>query len=154
MRENIRRRLTWVQMYLSTGNAGLVCRRCGISRPTLRKWVRRHRDDGETGLVDRSRRPRRSPKQKVFDGERELILRLRRERNIGARRIQIELRLHHDIELSITSIQNILNQARVRPLRKPRRSLPPKALRASHSGRSGADGHDENRPGCLSIYCG
>lgn len=24
---------------LQTGNAGLVCRRCGVSRPTLRKWV-------------------------------------------------------------------------------------------------------------------
>ena len=30
-------RLGWVKLYQQTGDAGLVCRRCGISRPTLRK---------------------------------------------------------------------------------------------------------------------
>ncbi len=30
-------RLDWVELYQETGNAGVVCRRCGISRPTLRK---------------------------------------------------------------------------------------------------------------------
>ena len=33
----LRARLQWVQLYLRTGHAGLTCRRCGISRPTLRK---------------------------------------------------------------------------------------------------------------------
>ena len=27
-------RRTWVETYRQTGNAGLTCRRCGISRPT------------------------------------------------------------------------------------------------------------------------
>jgi transposase-like protein len=35
-------RLAWVELYAKTGDAGLVCRRCGISRPTLRKWWRRY----------------------------------------------------------------------------------------------------------------
>jgi hypothetical protein len=56
----------------------------------------------------------------VFQAERDLILGMRGQQNIGARRIQIELRLHHDLELSITSIQKILREANVRPLRKPR----------------------------------
>lgn len=30
-------RLGWVELYAQTGDAGLVCQRCGISRPTLRK---------------------------------------------------------------------------------------------------------------------
>ncbi len=34
--QNIKQRLVWVEMYHQTQNAGLVCRRCGISRPTLR----------------------------------------------------------------------------------------------------------------------
>jgi len=42
MEQKIKMRLQWVQMYQTTQNAGLVCRRCGISRPTLRKWVRRY----------------------------------------------------------------------------------------------------------------
>jgi transposase-like protein len=50
-------RLAWVELYAKTGDAGLVCRRCGISRPTLRKWWRRYQVDGEAGLVEHSRRP-------------------------------------------------------------------------------------------------
>ena len=32
----IQQRLQWVRLYEETGNVGLVCRRCGISRLTLR----------------------------------------------------------------------------------------------------------------------
>jgi transposase-like protein len=42
-----RTRLGWIKLYERVGNAGIVCRRCGISRPTLRKWWRRHRAEGE-----------------------------------------------------------------------------------------------------------
>ena len=49
-------RLVWVEFYAKTGDAGLVCRCCGISRPTLRKWWRRYQADGEAGLVEHSRR--------------------------------------------------------------------------------------------------
>ena len=42
----------------SLGDAGLVCRRCGISRPTLREWWRRYQAEGIVGLEERSRRPR------------------------------------------------------------------------------------------------
>ena len=50
MDREIRQRLGWVKLYEETGNAGLVCRRCGISRPTLRKWWRRYQEAGEDGL--------------------------------------------------------------------------------------------------------
>src|SRR5271157_3841863 len=33
---NPKTRLVWLKLYEETGDAGLVCRRCGISRPTLR----------------------------------------------------------------------------------------------------------------------
>ena len=39
----VRRRLEWVRNYESTGDAGITCRRRGISRPTLRLWARRPR---------------------------------------------------------------------------------------------------------------
>ncbi len=39
----ILKRLKWVKMYKETGDFGLVCRRCGISRPTLRKWWKRYK---------------------------------------------------------------------------------------------------------------
>ncbi|WP_158683987.1 helix-turn-helix domain-containing protein, partial [Pseudoalteromonas sp. T1lg10] len=41
MNREIQQRLTWIKLYEETNDAGLVCRRCGISRPTLRKWWKR-----------------------------------------------------------------------------------------------------------------
>jgi transposase-like protein len=76
-----RARLGWVRLYAQTGDAGLVCRRCGIARPTLRKWWRRYQAAGEAGLLPRSCRPHHSPRQKVFAPQEALILTLRRTRN-------------------------------------------------------------------------
>ena len=55
--ETLKARRTRVETYRQTGDAGLTCRRCGVSRPTLRKWARRFADDGEAGLYSKSRRP-------------------------------------------------------------------------------------------------
>src|SRR3954468_23283665 len=50
-------RLGWIKLYEEIGNAGVACRRCGISRPTLRKWWRRYQAQGTAGLEEQSRRP-------------------------------------------------------------------------------------------------
>ena len=55
MNLEIKARLKWVQLYEETGAAGFVCRRCGISRPPLRKWSRRFKEQGIEGLRSRSR---------------------------------------------------------------------------------------------------
>jgi transposase len=120
-----RRRMTWVNMFLETGNAGLTCRRCGISRPTLRKWVRVYGDRGIDGLQSKSSRPLNSPAQKINDETRATILRLRREKNIGARRIQIEMGLSQENWISRTIIQRTLDLAKVKPLKRPRRPAKP-----------------------------
>ena len=80
-------RLAWVKMYHQTKNAGVVCRRCGISRPTLRKWVRRYQEAGIEGLEDQSRRPKTCTPKKVFAQQKQWILKLRRTRKLGARRL-------------------------------------------------------------------
>lgn len=92
MNDEIKQRLTWVKLYEQTYDAGLVCRRCGISRPTLRKWWRRYQEHGEAGLRSLSRRPHQSPRRKVFEQDEQRILELRRTRHLGARRIQHELK--------------------------------------------------------------
>ncbi|UCH41134.1 MAG: helix-turn-helix domain-containing protein [Gammaproteobacteria bacterium] len=79
------------QLYEKHSDAGFVCRRCGISRPTLRKWWHRNRDAGVAGLESRSSRPHNSPNTKVSEREERLILELRRRRNLGERRTQSEL---------------------------------------------------------------
>ena len=70
----VRLRLKWVAAYREVGDAGAVCRRFGISRPTLRKWLRRFDAQGEAGLEELSRRPRTSPARKVGPVEEERIL--------------------------------------------------------------------------------
>ena len=83
--------------------------------------MQRYREAGEAGLVSRSRRPARSPAQRVFERERALILSLWRERKLGVRRIQNELRCHHDLSLSLDSIHQVLVTNRMPPLVRPAR---------------------------------
>jgi len=40
----------WISLYEKTGNASLTCWRCGISKPTLRKWWKRYQAQGPKGL--------------------------------------------------------------------------------------------------------
>lgn len=113
-------RLNWVKLYLETKNAGLVCRRCGISRPTLRKWFSRYQEYGEDGLNELSRKPHNSPNVKATESIKELIKALR-ARNLGARRIQSELLRQHEHKLSLATIHNVLKKLNVKPLIKTKR---------------------------------
>ena len=65
MDPKVKMRLGWVQFYQKTDNFSLTSRRCGISRPTLRKWVSRYQESGLEGLLDRSRRPKRCRPDKM-----------------------------------------------------------------------------------------
>ena len=121
MDREVRQRLGWVKLYEQTGNAGQVCRRCGISRPTLRKWWRRYQAEGEAGLQSRSRRPNHSPNRKVTAEHEGWVLQLRHERLLGARRIQHELKRHYGLHLATSTIHKILKRHQVAPLRRPPR---------------------------------
>jgi transposase-like protein len=142
-----RTRLGRVRLYEEAGDAGLVCRRCGISRPTLRKWWRRHRAGGEAGLRDRGKRPRTSPGRKVLAEQEGLILRLRRGRKLGIKMLRNELARRHGLRLALDTIHTVLVRhgenrlARPRPKRKGTkrysRPVPP--------GRPRAAGHLQDR---------
>ena len=113
-------RLTWVRMYEQTGDAGLTCRRCGVSRPTLRNWWRRYQAEGMAGLMDRSRRPHRSPSRRVFATEEDLIVSLRKSRRLGIKRLRNELRRLHDIRLSVDTIHKVLCRHDLNRLKRPK----------------------------------
>jgi transposase InsO family protein len=117
----IRMRLGWVKLYQETGDAGYVCRRCGISRPTLRKWHKRYQEQGIEGLRSKSRRPINSPSRKIFKEQEKWILELRNSMNIGARRIQNELLRQYNFQLSLASIQKVLDKHSAKPIRKVKR---------------------------------
>src|SRR3954469_4072292 len=101
-------RLGWIKLYEEIGNAGVACRRCGISRPTLRKWWRRYQAQGTAGLEEQSRRPHSSPGRKVLEREEGLILQLRRERKLGLKRLRIELIRSHGLRLTLDTLHKVL----------------------------------------------
>jgi transposase-like protein len=104
-------------MYEECGNAGLVCRRCGISRPTLRKWAKRYRLNGIASLESQSKHPHSSPDAKITDELRALNLEMRKRRNnLGARRLQTELIRLHQVHLSTGTIHKVLSEASVNRL--------------------------------------
>jgi transposase-like protein len=115
---NAKTRLSWILLYEQTKDFGLVCRRCGISRPTLRKWWRRYQTDGETGLEEKSRRPHKTTPPKVTESYEKLILLFRLQRNLGARRIQAELIPHHNFKLSTKAIEKVLRLNSAPPIRR------------------------------------
>ena len=115
-----RTRLGWVHLYEQLGDAGAVCRRCGISRPTLRKWWRRYQADGVAGLKDESRRPHHLAKQKVFADQEALVLELRRSRRLGIKQLRSELLRQHGLGLSLDTLHRILVRHGEQHLKRPK----------------------------------
>lgn len=75
-----------IRRYRSGWPAARVAEAMGISRATVYKWVRRFAKEGEPGLVDRSSRPRHSPR--ALSAEQvERILKLRRGLKRGPHRL-------------------------------------------------------------------
>jgi transposase InsO family protein len=73
-----------------------VSRSLRVSRRTVRKWVKRYQAEGERGLLDRSSRPRRSPRRLAKHLVRR-IERLRRRRYTG-------LRIAEELELAVSTV--------------------------------------------------
>ncbi|MFJ6862516.1 IS481 family transposase [Streptomyces werraensis] len=63
-----------------------VAAEMGISRPTAHKWIRRWYSEGDSGLHDRSSRPRRTPHRTAAATEAALC-RLRQDRKLGPARL-------------------------------------------------------------------
>jgi len=123
-------RLRAVELAGTGWESAAIGRELGRSPRWVRKWVDRYETDGETGLEDRSRRPKRSP-NRIEDSVRDEILRIRsvlkehRHGNVGAETIQSRMqreRIVSDVP-SVASINRVLKDADVtRTYRKKRRS--------------------------------
>jgi transposase InsO family protein len=73
------------------------------------------------GLRDLSRKPQTSPNRKIDTEKAGWIMKLRTENNLGARRIQNELKRQYQFSVSLSTIQKVLTSFVVEPLRKPPR---------------------------------
>lgn len=72
-----------------------LCREFGISRKTGYKWLQRFRDEGPSGLEDRSRAPRTCP-HAIPDDDVQALLELRRRRPTwGAKKLCAYLKREH-----------------------------------------------------------
>ncbi|MGE5314407.1 MAG: helix-turn-helix domain-containing protein [Acidobacteriota bacterium] len=107
-------RLQWVREYESCLNINAVCKKYGISRKTLYKWLKRYRRSGQDpeSLTDQPRTPHNSPKQ--TSGEVSvLVLALRNETGYGPRKIRDILLEKHNISLSERTIWKIFQRTAV-----------------------------------------
>jgi transposase len=98
-------------------HTGKVCEHYGISRFTLCKWYKRYELLGEEGPHDLKCIPKNFPLQKRSDTDETLIINLRKKRNLGARRIQSELKRLHNIPFSTATIHKVLKKHALGPLR-------------------------------------
>lgn len=82
-----------IQTYLETGSVSETARRWHTSRQVVRKWVRRHEQEGEAGVRSRSRRPHTMPRRTDPALERK-VKELRERYGYGRKRLSYLLRLY------------------------------------------------------------
>lgn len=93
-----------------------LCRRFGISPSTGYELLERYRREGDAGLAERSRRPKRSP-TRTDAGIEGKILELRDESHWGARKIADVLSLELEVEIKRPTVHSILRRnGRVDPV--------------------------------------
>lgn len=104
-------RCEFVLLSLKQGaNIAELCRRFQISRKTGYKWRQRFLAEGSGALVDRSRRPQRSP-ERTCAAVRQAVVRLRRQRHWGGRKIRKRLQtLGHQQVPAASTISGILRR--------------------------------------------
>jgi transposase InsO family protein len=106
-----------------------AARAAGISRRTAFKWLRRYREGGDAGLMDRSSRPHHMPQ--ATPGEwQELILQLRQVRMTGAR-IAAQLKRPRStvaLVLKRAGLERLRSPEPVEPVRRYERERPGELL--------------------------
>lgn len=92
-------------------NVSELCRRFGISRKTGNKWLSRYRKEGAAGLVERSRRPHRSPRRVPDQLEAEVVALRGKHPAWGGRKLRARLlALEHKSVPSASTITAILER--------------------------------------------
>lgn len=123
MNREIQQRLIWGKLFEETNDAGLVCRKCGISRPTLRKWWKRYSEQRIDGLNSQSKLLLKFPNTKINAELEALILEMRSARNLVTRRLQTELMKLHGVSMPLATIHKVLTTHQVKPIKKFRHKV-------------------------------
>lgn len=70
----VRVRKNWLKTYQELGCLSKAALRCGVARLTMHRWIKRYNEEGETGLSDKSKRPKMLSNSKVSPETEALIL--------------------------------------------------------------------------------
>ncbi len=104
-------RLSWIGHYKKCQNASVTCRRFGISKSTLYKWVKRYVEKGPRGLESLPRTPKRRRTTTVPWQTVQLICDLRREHPAWSRhKIAVILARDYGIALSPSTVGRIMKR--------------------------------------------
>ena len=76
MKEDIRMRQKWLELYAETGSVTKSALRCGIARSTLYRWINCEKEQGKSELSDKSKRPSRLANMKITPEIETIILNL------------------------------------------------------------------------------
>jgi transposase InsO family protein len=115
-----------------------VAKELGVSRQCAHRWVARFRSEGDSGLLDRSSRPRRTPTRTSPDREA-AVLAARTRLRFGPARLAVET------GVPARTISRILNRHHVPPLAW----LDPVTGASIRATRSTANRYERDRPGEL-----
>lgn len=122
--QRIRQRWMWFQEAQRLGNVTVACRRLGISRQSFYKWRRRLQTarGAKHALLDRSRRPHRSPRR-IGKALTRRICQLRKRTRLGPRRLWWLLKRQPGLRPvpSPGGIYRVLRRAGLLRRRRPRR---------------------------------
>ena len=76
MKEDIRMRQKWLELYAETGSVTKTALRCGITRSTLYRWINCEKEQGKSELSDKSKRSSRLANMKITPEIETIILNL------------------------------------------------------------------------------
>src|ERR1700722_1544289 len=101
-----------------------LCREFGITRPTGTKWLKRFKEEGYSGLEERSRRPTSSPLSLAEELVMEILAHRDRHPTWGAKKLRdLLLKRYRDATPSMATIARILKRAGVVRERRRRKPL-------------------------------
>jgi transposase InsO family protein len=103
-----------------------VAQAMGVSLTTLKKWLRRFRTEGVSGLQDRSSRPRRCPRQ-LRESLRRRIIALRQQRRTGRLIVR-------QLGVSAASVSRVLRRAGLSRWRDLQPAVPVVRYQREHPG--------------------
>src|SRR5271155_893574 len=109
-----------IRRYLEGWRQGAIALSLGISRRTVCKWLRRWREEGDSGLCDRTSRPQRSPR-KLAKACEDAVVHLRRTFLMPAYGIAAYLRLAYSTVCRYLKRHRISRKRDICPQPQPRR---------------------------------